>query len=114
MRFGVIAFLIVALAAVTQVNADCIKDQYGKVVCGKGKCETDQYGKVICTQRDGGIMKDRYGNILCGVGYCAKDDTDEVWCSKEPGGGAATDSYGKVKCLGGCEAGNSKLCEEAR
>jgi hypothetical protein len=114
MRFGVIAFLIVALAAVTQVNADCIKDQYGKVVCGKGKCETDQYGKVICTQRDGGIMKDRYGNILCGVGYCAKDDTDEVWCSKEPGGGAATDSYGKVKCLGGCEAGNFKHCEEAR
>ena len=114
MRFGVIAFLIVALAAVTQVNADCIKDQYGKVVCGKGKCETDQYGKVICTQRDGGIMKDRYGNILCGVGYCAKDDTDEVWCSKEPGGGAATDSYGKVKCLGGCETGKTSLCEEAR
>jgi hypothetical protein len=114
MRFGAIAILIIVLAAATQVNADCIKNQYGNVVCGKGKCETDQYGKVLCSQRDGGIMQDRYGNILCGIGACAKDYLGQIWCSKEPGGGAAIDSNGKVKCLGGCEAGNSKHCEEAR
>lgn len=51
---------------------------------------------------------------MCGTGYCAKDYLGKVWCSVEQGGSAATDTYGKVKCLGGCEAGSSKHCEEAR
>jgi hypothetical protein len=114
MRTRAIAILIIVLVAATQVNADCIRNQNSTVVCGKGKCESDLYGKVMCTQRDGGIMKDRYGNILCGPGECAKDNLDQVWRSKAPGGGAATDLYGKVKCQGGCEAGSSKYCEEAR
>lgn len=59
-------------------------------------------------------MRDQYANVQCGVGYCAKDDFQRVWCSTKPGGGAAVDSHGKVKCLGGCEEGSAKLCEEAR
>lgn len=59
-------------------------------------------------------MKDKYANVQCGVGYCAKDYLEQVWCSTEPGGAAAVDSYGKVKCVGGCEIGASKLCEEPR
>ena len=83
-------------------------------MCGKGQCETDQYGKIFCAGAGGGAIKDKYANVQCGVGYCAKDYLEQVWCSKEPGGAAAVDSYGKVKCLGGCEAGAAKVCQEAK
>lgn len=96
------------------VQADCIRDQYGKVVCGKGQCETDRYGKVFCADLGGGAVRDKYGKVQCGVGNCAKDYLENVWCSKEQGGGAAVDSYGKVKCLGGCEAGSAESCQEAK
>ena len=114
MRHLVIVSIIVALIAVTQVNADCLNDQYGKVLCGRGKCELDQFGRVICTQRYGGIMKDRYGNILCGVGHCTKDSHGQIWCSVEEDGSVNIDMYGNVKCLGGCETGKSSICEEGR
>src|SRR6266702_126664 len=71
-----------ALIAGTEVNAaDCIKNQYGDVVCGKGQCATDQYGKVFCAKEGGGAMRDREGNVKCGVGSCATDDQGEVRCS---------------------------------
>jgi hypothetical protein len=111
MRYGIIIGLILALAVAAQVNADCLTDQYGNVVCGKGQCERDQHGKVFCAGLGGGAVKDRYGDVKCGVGYCAQDNSGQVWCSTEPGGGAAIDAYGKVKCQGGCEAGTSGRCE---
>lgn len=114
MKHGVIAGFCVALVAATQVNADCIRDRYGKVVCGAGQCEKDQYGKVYCARAGGGALRDRYGQVKCGTGYCARDREGEVWCSREPGGGAAVDTYGEVKCLGGCELGAMALCEEGR
>jgi len=95
-------------------RADCIRDQSGKVVCGKGQCELDRFGKVFCADLGGGAVRDKYGKVLCGVGNCAKDYLENVWCSKEQGGGAAVDSYGKVKCLGGCEAGSTERCQEAK
>ena len=58
MRQVVIVGFIVALAAVTQVNADCINDSYGKRVCGKGPCSMGQYGKVFCAQPGGGALND--------------------------------------------------------
>ncbi|MEW6331759.1 MAG: hypothetical protein AB1560_09895 [Pseudomonadota bacterium] len=108
--------IILFLASILSVgaNADCIRNQYGKVVCGKGNCETDIHGKVFCADAGGGAVKDKYGKVQCGVGYCAKDYLEQVWCSKEPGGSAAVDSYGKVKCLGGCEIASSKRCREAQ
>jgi hypothetical protein len=114
MRKAVIICFIVALTVVNQVNADCIRNLYGKVLCGRGKCEIDQFGRVFCAQKDGGIMKDIYGNILCGVGHCAKNYMGQVWCSVEQDGSVATDSYGKVKCLGGCETGKLEICDEAQ
>jgi hypothetical protein len=104
---------LLAFAAATQVNADCLKDQYGNAVCGKGQCATDQYGKVFCAKEGGGAVKDNVGNVKCGVGNCAMDDQGLWRCSKRPGGGATTDSYGRVQCLGGCQPATKQLCEEA-
>lgn len=112
-RFVVGCCLIFLLT--TQVDAgDCIKDQYGNVVCGKGQCATDQYGKVLCAKEGGGAIRDRNGVVKCGVGFCATDDGGNVKCSTTPGGGAAIDSYGKVKCLGACQDGTRQRCEVAR
>ena len=87
-----------ALAALSSASAaDCIKNQNGDVVCGKGQCAIDQYG-----------------NVKCGLGYCAIDDMGQVQCSTQPGGSAATDSYGKVKCLGSCQAASQQFCEAGR
>lgn len=95
-------------------HADCVKNQNGEVVCGKGQCETDLYGKVFCAGNGGGAVQDIYGHVVCGTGYCAKDDHGKPWCSKEAGGGAATDLYGKVKCRGGCDAASANFCNPAR
>lgn len=103
-------FLIMSIDA----KADCLRNQYGNVVCGKGQCEADQFGKIYCADIGGGAIRDQFAKVQCGVGYCAKDITGQVWCSKEQGGAAALDSNGKVKCLGGCEAGTASLCKEAQ
>lgn len=112
-RFLLAAALTLLLT--TQVDAgDCIKDQYGNVVCGKGQCATDQYGKVLCAKEGGGAIRDRDGDVKCGLGFCAVDDGGKVRCSTQPGGSAAMDSYGKVKCLGACQDGTRQRCEAAR
>jgi hypothetical protein len=114
-RMKIAAAILLALAVFSPgANADCVKDQYGKVVCGNGQCETDSYRKVYCAKVGGGAVKDKYGSVKCGVGNCARDSYLEVWCSTEPGGGAAVDLYGKVKCLGGCTEGSADLCEEGK
>lgn len=103
------------LAVVARVDAaDCVKDQYGNVVCGRGQCATDQYGKVMCAREGGGAIRDRFGVVRCGVGSCAMSDSGEVKCSTQAGGGAAMDSYGKVVCLGGCQDATPQYCEAAR
>lgn len=106
--------LLLPLLTTSTVSANCFRDQDGRVVCGGGQCTRDRLGKVYCAQPGGGAMKGRYGEVLCGVGYCDRNRDGYVWCSKIQGGGAALDSYGKVRCLGGCSPGSSKLCEEGR
>ena len=110
----VVGCLVTLIAASDVMAADCITDSHGMVVCGKGQCAPDQYGKVFCAQEGGGAVKNRYGTVMCGVGYCAKDDLGDIHCARKPGGGATTDSYGKVKCLGGCQSGAPQRCEVAR
>ena len=107
------AWLLLALIAPADAG-DCIKDQYGNVVCGGGQCATDQYGKVLCAKAGGGAVKDRFGVVKCGIGFCATDDNGQVKCSTQAGGGAAIDSYGKVQCLGKCENATEGRCESAR
>ncbi len=116
MKTSILAMCFLTFAAaVTQVNAaDCVKNPEGNVVCGKGECVADQYGKVFCANEGGGAIRDQYGDVKCGVGSCAKDDLGEIWCSAKPGGGAATDSNGKVKCLGQCRRATAQLCAGAR
>ena len=111
-RLVVRCLLILAVVVGMEVNAgDCIKDQNGNVVCGKGQCAADQYGKVLCAKEGGGAIKDRYGNVKCGVGFCATDAMGQVKCSSQPGGGAAIDSNGQVQCLGGCQDAAPQFCE---
>jgi hypothetical protein len=112
-RLTACCLLILAFATIASAG-DCIKDQYGNVVCGAGQCATDQYGNVRCAKEGGGAIKDRFGVVKCGAGMCATDDNGRVRCSTRPGGGAAIDSYGKVQCLGACEDGTEQRCETAR
>ena len=105
--------LILGCAAIADAG-DCIKDQYGNVVCGGGQCATDQYGSVRCAKEGGGALRDRFGVVKCGAGMCAIDDNGRVRCSTRPGGGAAMDAYGKVQCFGACEDGTEQRCETAR
>ena len=93
------------------MQADCIKNQSGEIVCGKGECAKDQYRKVFCAQAGGGALRDLSGNVQCGVGGCAQDSFGTVWCSSEPGGSALKDWYGKVNCLGECVKGSNLYCE---
>jgi hypothetical protein len=114
LAFLIAGSLALASAASGVDAADCVRDSYGNTVCGKGQCAADQYGKVFCAREGGGALRDRNGTVRCGVGYCATDDLGQVKCSTKPGGGAATDSYGKVKCLDGCADGTPELCEASR
>lgn len=106
--------LACTLAIPVAAAANCVNDQHGRVACGMGQCETDDHGNVYCSGAGGGAIRDMYGKVLCGVGDCAKDGMGQVRCSKVQGGGAAIDSHGRVKCLGGCDAGSSELCQEGQ
>lgn len=112
-RLAIVCLSFLALVSAVDA-ADCVKDQYGNVVCGRGQCATDQYGKVMCAREGGGAIRDRFGMVRCGVGNCAIDDNGRVMCSTQAGGGAMKDSYGEVKCLGACAEGTEQRCEVAR
>jgi hypothetical protein len=112
-RLALACLLCVALVGAIDA-ADCVKDSYGNVVCGKGQCAMDQYGKVLCAREGGGAVRDRYGVVRCGTGMCAVDDEGRVMCSSRAGGGAAMDSYGKVQGLGAGEVGSEARCEAPR
>ena len=110
----VLACCLILASTAAAGAGECIKDQYGNVVCGAGQCAVDQYAKVRCAKAGGGAIRDRNGVVKCGVGMCATDDEGRVKCSAQPGGGAALDSYGNVKCLGACQNGTEQRCELAR
>ena len=88
MKYIVIFLVIFSFGWLGNVQADCIKNQSGEIVCGKGECAKDQYRKVFCAQAGGGALRDLSGNVQCGVGGCAQDSFGTVWCSSEPGGSA--------------------------
>ena len=110
MKRGIIG-LIAAGAATAADNSNCLKNERGEVVCGKGECVTDRYKKIYCAKAGGGAQKNRFDVVVCGVGYCAKDGHGQVWCSKEAGGSAAVDAYKNVKCVAGCELASADKCE---
>ena len=60
---------VVILAVCSRADAgDCVKNQYGDVVCGKGQCATDQYGKVLCAKEGGGAMRANMGTLSAAWG----------------------------------------------
>ena len=114
MRRSVIIAIIIALAVVSQVKADCVQNIYGKVFCGEGQCLVDDFGRAFCAPYSGSIIRDMGGNFLCGVGHCVTDIRGQVWCSVVEDGDVTFDINGKVYCDGGCSRGKKKICEEAR
>jgi len=93
------------------VAGDCIRDSYGKAVCGRGQCQPDEYGNVHCAREGGGAMREQYGKVVCGIGYCAADSAGRVKCSTKRGGGALIDINGNVQCAGGCRDGSAQFCD---
>ncbi len=81
---GLLLILLALLVMPASASADCVKDRYGKTVCGNGQCETDIYGKVFCADAGGGAVKDKYGKVLCGTGACAKDYLSRFGARKKP------------------------------
>jgi hypothetical protein len=112
MRSRLIVASALAVAIVSPAfAADCLRDSYGTVVCGRGQCLMDEYGKVYCAKEGGGTMREQYGKVVCGIGYCAADNSGRVKCSTRPGGGALMDINGKVQCAGGCQDASAQFCE---
>ena len=110
----IIVTITIVFAVVSQVQADCIQNIYGKVFCGEGQCLVDDFGRAFCTPYSGGIVRDIGGSILCGVGHCATDIRGQVWCSAVENGNVTFDMNGRVYCDGGCTRGKKQFCEEAR
>jgi hypothetical protein len=69
-----IARVIVACAFAVAISSaalagDCIRDSYGKVVCGIGYCAADEMGRVKCsTKPGGGALIDSNGRVQCAGG----------------------------------------------
>ena len=110
----IFACLVLLFACTEASAAECMQDQGGNVVCGRGQCARDPYGKVYCAPAGGGALADQYGTVKCGTGYCTRDEWGEVFCSRTRGGAAMVDTWGKPKCLGGCEAARPERCEAPR
>jgi hypothetical protein len=109
---GVIALLVLLAPS---ASADCVRDSYGEVYCGGGRCQYDRGGNVWCSRYFlGGIERTQDGRLLCGKGQCAKDLNGRIYCSSEVGGSVLRDSRGRVRCYGRCEPGAAEHCENTR
>ena len=93
-------------------NADCMKNIYGEVICGKGQCQRNLHGKILCSAfRNGSAVLMIDGRILCGKGHCVRTFTGEVFCSTVREGAATKDLYGVPRCEGQCEPASVNSCE---
>ena len=100
---------LVSLSA--PVQADCMRDLKGRVICDRGQCVSDLHGMVYCSRyEDGAALMTRHGKVVCGKGQCVTTLKGDIICAAQPGGAAMTDLYGKVTCEGGCEGASLTLC----
>lgn len=97
MKYVVILCSLIFIFASINVNAKCKANSIGTVYCSKTP--------------NGGAMVNYIGTVKCGKGECKQNSIGTVKCSVIEGGGATVNSIGTVKCLGGCENGNSSMCE---
>jgi hypothetical protein len=105
--------MVLVIPAIT--SADCLKDRYGEVYCGAGRCLVDHKGIVLCSRYyDGDAERTSDGQVLCGRGQCVKRSDGLVFCSTEVGGAALLDSRGSARCYGQCEPATVEMCENTR
>lgn len=109
-------FLVLFACLANCAIADCMKDRFGDVYCGRGKCVKDGQGKVFCSRYQfGDAVIDRYGKALCGKGRCLTgSDFNNYVCSVVEGGGAEVNNHGEVKCYDGCEKASPEMCESKK
>jgi hypothetical protein len=107
--------LVMAMLMATNSYADCVRDLYGEVYCGAGRCLVDRSGTVWCSRYyQGGATTTFGGQVLCGKGQCAKSSDGQIFCSAEIGGAVLRDSRGRVRCHGKCEPATADKCENTR
>jgi len=110
-----VGLFVMVLVIPSFISADCLKDSYGEVYCGAGRCLMDNKGKIWCSRYyDGDVVRTSTGELLCGKGQCTKRSNGRVFCSTEVGGTALLDSRGQVRCYGQCEPATEEMCENTR
>lgn len=110
-----IGLLVMVLVIPTFISADCLKDRYGDIYCGAGRCLIDRNGIVWCSRYyEGDIERTSDGRLLCGKGHCIKRSDGIVFCSTEVGGTVLLNSRGYARCYGQCESGTVEMCENTR
>jgi len=104
--------LVMVMAIPVLTSGGCLKDRYGEVYCGAGRCRTDSDGLVWCSRYyDGDAERTSDGRVLCGKGHCTKRSDGQVFCSTEVGGTVLVDSKGRVRCYGQCQPAAVDMCE---
>lgn len=107
-----IGLLVMVLVLPTITFAECLKDRYGEVYCGAGRCLSDSNGIVWCSRYyDGDAERTSEGQVVCGKGQCTKRSDGLVLCSTEVGGAVLIDSNGSVRCYSQCEPATVEMCE---
>jgi len=111
---GIVLFVMVLVTPAIS-SAECLKDRYGEVYCGAGRCQTDTSGMIWCSRHyDGDAVRTSDGRVLCGRGKCTKRSDGTAFCSTEMGGAVLLDSTGSVRCYGQCEPATAEMCENTR
>jgi hypothetical protein len=108
-------FVLIILLAGSQQTAlaECAKDRFGDVYCGRGACAQDLAGNVFCSKYQfGQAFLEENGKVVCGKGQCVESvKFQEFFCSVIENGGANRDRLGEPKCYGGCEKASELMCE---
>ena len=107
--------LVILIVIPSLTFADCLKDGYGEVYCGAGRCLADSTGTAWCSRYyEGDAQRTSNGTVVCGKGQCMKRSDGSVICSSEIGGSVLIDSNGNVRCYGKCEPATLEMCENTR
>lgn len=111
MAFSTLLTGVILFGSFAPVQAECMRDWKGRVICDRGQCVSDLHGVVYCSRyEDGAALKTLYGEVVCSKGECVTTLKGDIICSARPGGAAMKDLYGKVTCEGGCERASLSLC----
>ena len=106
--------LLMLLLVASPVYADCMRDSFGRTICGQGPCAKDYRGEIYCAKdKFGTATRDRNGNVVCGLGQCKKDIRGNIYCSTESGGDVIRNDRGGIDCFGACKPASAEFCERS-